>query len=664
MEKTNRRIQIKVNGVGYEFLVGPDTMLAELLRDRLQLTGIKIGCGQGHCGACTVIVDGQAVRSCVYKATRAHEKSVQTVEGLAEDETFARLQQAFVHHGAVQCGFCTPGMLLASKALLDRIEHPTDDEIKAALKHNLCRCTGYKKILEAVRAAAGRESAPARVRTGQVSGGIIGESLLRKDAWKKVSGQTVYSGDLRFDGMLHGAVLRSSRPHAFILGVDVTGARRLPGVKAVLTAKDVPGHKNHGLLAKDWPVLAHDKVRYMGDAVAIVAAETPAQALAALDAIRVEYDSLPVISSPERGLEPDAALVHGDGNLLKHVEINKGDIRQGFSDADHIVETHYKTPMGEHAFLEPEAAVAVPDLDSGSITIYEGSQDPFADRRQIADSLGMSEDSVRVVHMPTGGAFGGKEDIVVQIHAALLAQATGKAVRLVLSRPESLRVHPKRHATRIEMKTGFTQDGRIVAQDIRLLGDTGAYASMGAAVMGQAAALGTGPYDIPHVHIECDVVYTNNPPAGAFRGFGAPQAHFAAESQMDQVAAILGMSPFEIRRRHALRVGSTTNTGQVLADSVGLLECIDRVENAVNAIRDRESVELPANVRRGWGVACGYKHVGRGNGIPDSAGAWVEATQDGRLIVGSGGVELGQGLETVLRQIVAHEFGLPRMQLT
>jgi selenium-dependent xanthine dehydrogenase len=651
-----REIRVQVNGSWHTLRVGPRTTLLEMLREQLRLTGTKNGCGTGHCGACTVIVDDQAERACVYRAWRADGRSVQTIEGLAVEDQLHPLQRAFVEHGAVQCGFCTPGFIMAAKALLDRTPHPADDQIKQALSHNLCRCTGYVKIVQAIRAAAvGSAVAEA---PASPDGSIIGQPVLRPDALDKTTGRTRFTDDLCPEGLLHAAVLRSAHPHARLRGLDVNVARQMAGVAAVLTAGDVPGDRNHGVLKKDWPVLVYDKARYVGDVLALVAAETQSQARDAVQAIRVDYEPLPVLSSAEQALAADAPLVHDDGNLLKVTEITRGDVETAFAHCDLVLEHTYHTPVGEHAFMEPEAALAVPEADGG-VTVYVGSQDPFADRAQIAASLALPEEQVRVVHMPTGGAFGGREDIVAQIHAALLARVTGRPVKLTLSRAESMRVHPKRHATQITIKTGATRDGRILAQRVHMVGDTGAYASMGPAVMPRAAAVATGPYEIPNVHIESLAVYTNNPPAGSFRGFGAPQAHFAAESQMDLVAEQLGMSPFEIRRRHALRVGSTTNTGQILRDSVGIVDCIDRVEAAVNEIRAYEDrLVLSPHLRRGWGVACGYKNIGRGSGIPDTASASVEATRDGRLVVRTGAAEVGQGLEVVLAQIAAQELGV------
>ena len=659
MTTDSRQIRVKVNGVWHTFQVGRRTMLMELLREHLHLTGTKNGCNQGHCGACTVIVEGRAERACIYRAERADGKSVETIEGLARPDGLHALQRAFVEHGAVQCGFCTPGLIMAAKALLDRTLHPTDDEIKAALKNNLCRCTGYVKIINAVHAAARELRGEASPQASPpATGSFIGRSIPRQDAWDKVTGRTIFTADLRVPNMLHAAALRSAYPHARLVRVDVTRARTMPGVAAVLTAADVPGSLNHGLILKDWPVLAYDKVRYVGDAIAIVAAETPEQAAAALEAIEVEYDPLPVVSSAEQGLQPDAPLVHADGNLLKYIEVNKGNVADAFAASDLIIERTYRTPIGEHAFLEPEASLAVPDPDSGTLTVYVGSQIPFADRAQIAASLAIPEDRVRVVHMPTGGAFGGKEDICTQIHTALLAHVTRRPVLMVLSRSESLRVHPKRHATTIRVKSGVTRDGRILAQHIHIVGDTGAYASLGVPVMTRAATHAAGPYDIPNVRVECHAVYTNNPPAGAFRGFGATQAHFAAESQMDVIAESLGISPFELRRRHALRVGAATTTGQVLRESVGLLECLDRVEATLRSLEAEPVPELPADIRRAWGLACAYKNVGLGNGVVDSAGASVEATLDGGLIVRAGAAEIGQGMPVVLSQIAAEELGV------
>ena len=660
MEK--QTISLCINGHPHQVEIGPKTTLLEALRDGLHLTGTKNGCGQGHCGACTVIVDGKAVRSCIYKASRADGARVETIEGIAHDGELHPLQEAFIEHGAVQCGFCTPGMIMAAKALLDAHPHPTDEEIKDALKRNLCRCTGYTRIIQAIRGAAG--GAPPQLPETENPLAAVGCPAPRPDARDKVTGQAIYAADLYFGGMLHAKVLRSKYPHARVLRVDTSKAKTLPGVAAVLTADDVPGAKNHGIVRPDWPVLAYDKVRYVGDAIALVAAETEEIAEKALELIQVEYEPLPVVTSPQEALAPDAPLVHDDGNLLKRIQVRKGDTEKGFAEADVIVEREYRTPSLDHAFLEPEAGVATID-EEGRITVHVGSQIPFADRRQIAASLAIPEEKVRVKAPHLGGAFGGKEDISVQIHAALLAQATGRPVKLVFTRKESLIVHPKRHATTIRLRTGVTREGKLTAVQAEIYGDAGAYASLSEHVMTRTATHAAGPYDVPHVEIDCYAVYTNNVPAGAFRGFGVPQSAFAMESQMDILAEKLGLSPFELRRKNALRVGSTTATGQVLRESVGLLETINRVEEKVQSSKfkvqsSKSEIRNPkSEIRRGWGIACAYKNVGLGGGAPDCAGAEVELTDDGQAIVRAGAAEVGQGLVGVLALLAAEELGLP-----
>ncbi len=689
-------ISMYINGSPHRIEIGSKTTLLEVLRDELHLTGTKNGCGQGHCGSCTVIVDGKAVRSCIFKASRADGARVETIEGLAPSTRLRRaqssrsgqaasgelhpLQKAFIEHGAVQCGFCTPGMIMAAKALLDANPHPSDEEIKDALKRNLCRCTGYTRIIQAVQGAA--EGRPPQLPTAGTPLAAVGRPVPRPDARVKVTGQATYAADLYFEGMLHARVLRSRYPHARILRVDTSRAETLPGVVAVLTADDVPGAKNHGLVRPDWPVLAYDKVRYVGDAIALVAAETEEIAEEALGLIEVEYEPLPVVTSPQQALAAGAPLVHDSGNLLKHIQVRRGDVEQGFAEADVVVEREYRTPRQEHAFMEPEAGVATIDreghvlsgstelaevLSKGKITVHVGSQIPFDDRRQIAASLAIPEQKVRVKATQVGGAFGGKEDISVQIHVALLAQATGRPVKLVFTREESLIVHPKRHATTIRLKTGATRDGQLTAVQAEIYGDAGAYASLSEHVMTRTATHATGPYDVPNVEIDCYAAYTNNVPAGAFRGFGVPQSAFAVESQMDILAEQLSLSPFEIRRKNALRVGSVTATGQVLRESVGLLETINRVEKELEK-RETSNVKRQAvnskletpnsKLRRGWGIACAYKNVGLGGGAADCAGAEVELTDGGRAIVRAGAAEVGQGLVGVLALVAAEELGL------
>lgn len=654
-------INLQVNGDWRVLEVGDKESLLDVLRERLRLTGTKNGCGEGHCGACTVIVDGKARRACITRAARLDGSTVWTVEGLAQQGHLHPVQQAFVASGAIQCGFCTPGMIMAARALLDENPHPTREEIKAALKGNLCRCTGYVKIIEAIELAA--DLMAGRAAPEQVVGTGVGKSVTRPDAVAKATGKMQYAADLFFEGMLYGAVLRSEYPHARLVHVDVSEARSVPGVWAVLTADDVPGRKTHGLVVEDWPVFAWDKVRYVGDAIAAVAAETPEVARAALERIRVEYEPLPVVTDPVAALEDGAPKVHEKGNLISEAKVLRGDVEEAFRKAAVVVEQVYETPFNEHAFMEPETSVAVPREDGG-ITIYTGSQIPFSDQAQVAASLGLPSEKVRIIQTAVGGAFGGKEDISTQIHAALLAQATGRPVKLTLSRRESIRVHPKRHATRIWMKTAAAADGRLLAMKARIWGDTGAYASLGPHVIRRVATHVSGPYEIPNADIISYTVYTNNPPAGAFRGFGATQAHFAAECQMDILAERLGLSPLEIRRKNALRVGAVTATGQLLRESVGLP---DTIEHAVSAIpeahvlgdsqRTWQRATRQGRKVRGWGMACAFKNVGLGGGVADSAGAEVELCEDGALEVRIGAAEVGQGLVGVAAQIAGEILG-------
>ena len=656
----SQEITLYVNDLAHRLEVAPKTTLLQVLRDELHLLGTKNGCGQGHCGACTVIVNGRAVRSCITLVARLDGAHVETIEGLARGDELHPLQQTFIEQGAVQCGFCTPGMIMAAKALLDTRPHPTREEIVKALAPNLCRCTGYASIIRAIEAASSKEQPSFPFKPSKLETRVVGKPVPRPDALAKVTGQAIFAADLYFDNMLHAKVLRSSRPHARIRRIDTSKARAIPGVVAVLTADDIPGTRTHGTVRADWPSLCWDKVCYTGDALALVAAETEAIAEEALSLIEVEYEPLPAVFSPQEALTPGAPLVHENtpGNLLKHIKVRKGDVKAGFTHADLIVEQEYHTPFIEHAYLEPEAGVAVPGPD-GRITVYVGSQIPFEDRRQVAEALAIPREKVRIVQTAVGGAFGGKEDITVQIPTALLARATGRPVKLVFTREESMRVHPKRHATTIRLKVGATLDGKLTAVEATIWGDAGAYASLSEPVMTRTATHVAGPYQVPNVKIDCYTTYTNNPPAGAMRGFGVPQAIFAIESTMDILAERLGLHPLELRRRNALRVGSVTATGQLLRESVGLLETIERVEAAVRELSQEMLVPLERDKHRGWGFACCLKNVGLGGGLPDTAGAAVDLTDDRDAVVRIGAAEVGQGLVGIAAQIAAEVLGVP-----
>jgi len=681
-----KQISFTVNGRNIQLEPVPGETLADLLRKRLRLTGTKIGCNEAECGACTVLVDGEAVLACIYPAERAHGRQILTIEGLAETQEggirLHALQEAFVKYGAVQCGFCIPGQIMVAYALLQCNPNPTQDEIRAALKDTLCRCGAYPSIENAIREAAhalrtGEPMPPASVQESAAEFKVVGRTQVRPDAADKVTGRARFTDDLAFEAMLYARVKRAGVPHAFLRRLNVEKARALPGVAAVLTADDLPGAKNHGLVVADWPILVGlgERVRYVGDALALVAAESQEIADEAVGLIEAEFEMLPVVSDPVQARRADAPRLHEKGNLLKHIKVRKGDIAQGFAEADVILEHTFNTPLMDHAFLEPECSIAVPvktdvtvtsevTVTSDRMEIYVGSQIPYADREQVARALEWPEERVRVVGQWMGGGFGGKEDIAGQIHAALLANVSGRPVKLLFDRRESLLVHPKRHATQIRVKVGAKNDGRLTAIETELYGDTGAYASLGEHVMTRATTHSAGPYEAAHVRADCYAMYTNNPPAGAFRGFGVLQSAFAVEGMMDMLAAELGLDPLALRRLNALRPGSITNTGQELRESVGLIECIDKVEAELRRLAGQEDffaariVPDAPHLCRAWGFAVAYKNTGLGGGAADKAAAEVQLYPDGMLEVRTSSAELGQGLVTVLQMIVAEEFSL------
>ena len=657
-----KTLSFTVNGQATQVEVEEHEYLADVLRNRLGLTGTKIGCNEAECGICSVLVNGTPVVSCIYPALRAEGASVETIEGLAKEGELHPLQEAFVEGGAPQCGFCIPGIIMTAKGLIDTNPDPSEHDIKVALKDTYCRCAGYSFIKHAIQSAAKqiREGAPqnhlpALPETVQPLN-VIGRPLPRPDSVLKVTGKALYSDDFNFPGMLHARTLRAKYPHARILKIDTSKAKALPGVHAVLTADDIPGEKNHGLVIADWPALAVDKVRYIGDPVAIVAADTRDIATAALALIDVEYELLPVVSDPVQAYQPDAPKVMESGNLLKHIKVRKGEMEQGFAEADVVLEETFHTPTYEHAFLEPECSIGR-IAEDGRYEIIVGSQIPYQDRSQVARCLGVADDQVRIKGALIGGGFGGKEDIAGQIHVALLTRATGRPVKMLYDRHESLIFHPKRHATQITIKIGAKNDGTLTAIETTLYGDSGAYASLGEKVMTRATTHSAGPYEVPNVKADCYAMYTNNPPAGAFRGFGVLQSAFAVESAMDMLAERLGIDAVELRRKNLHRVGSVTNTGQTLRESVGLEKCLELVSAEI-AKRKEDTQPASTNKRRAWGLAVGYKNTGLGGGAPDKSSAEVELYQDGTVEVRTSAAEIGQGLVGVVAMCAAEELGI------
>jgi CO/xanthine dehydrogenase Mo-binding subunit/aerobic-type carbon monoxide dehydrogenase small subunit (CoxS/CutS family) len=675
MESEITRIEINVNGKNLDVDIQPGEMLVDVLRNQLKLTGTKVGCNEAECGACTVLIDGEPILSCTYPAAKAHRKRIVTIEGLAQSKTLHPLQEAFILHGAVQCGFCIPGQIMTAAGLLLTNPDPAPREIRQALKDTLCRCGGYPTIERAVLAAAKSVRTGQPVERPEIQESVfehetVGRMKVRPDAKAKVTGEAIYSDDLSFPGMLVGKVLRAGIPHGFLRRLNVEKARNLPGIITVMTAADIPGSHWHGLVIEDWPVLVGvgERVRYVGDSVAIVAAESEEVALQALALIEAEYEIRPVIKDAVQSrTEPEQ--LHPNGNMLKHIKVRKGELQQGFEASEIILEHTFHTVATDHAFIEPECSIAKL-ADDGRMEVYVGSQIPYSDRKQVAAALGWPEDRVRIVGMLIGGGFGGKEDIMGQIHAALLTWKTGRPVKILFDRHESLLVHPKRHATQIRVKMGATREGKLLSVETELYGDTGAYASLGEKVLTRATTHSSGPYEIPNAKADCYAMYTNNPPAGAFRGFGVTQSTFAIESMMDTLAIELNLDPVDLRRMNALKVGSVTNTGQILKDSVGLLECIDRVDAEMRRLLDGRNpfvpriVEGEPNKVRAWGFAVAYKNTGLGGGAPDKAGAEIELYLDGHVEVRTSSAEIGQGLVTVLQLITAEELRLPSTQVS
>jgi selenium-dependent xanthine dehydrogenase len=633
--------------------------LLSYLRDEARLTAAKNACSEGTCGACSVIVNGAALTSCTIPLERVAGKSITTVEGIPGPELGVYVE-AFSEAGAVQCGFCTPGMVIAAKVLLDRNPNPTELQVRAGLRRNLCRCTGYVKIVDGVMRAArlrrGEADVPpassrtdragARGKSARAEG--VGARMRRVDAAAKVTGQARFVDDLREPGMLHGAALRTPHPRARLVSLDVSAARALAGVAVVATWEDIPGRRFTGHVLADWPTLVAvgEVTRYVGDAVALVAAESPDIARHALELISAVYEVLPPVRSPSEALAPGAPALHPQGNVLSRLALKRGNAEAALSAAAHVVEASFHTPFTDHAFMEPESALAYPPDADGVITVRTGEQNVYDGRRYICDTLGLPPEKVRVISEYVGGGFGGKEDQTVQHIAALLAVLARRPVKVALGRAESTRVHVKRHAMSIDLKIGCDPSGRLAGCVARIVADTGAYASLGGPVLHRAVAHAGGPYSYTDIDVEGIAVFTNNPPAGAFRGFGVPQVNFAFESALDLLARKAGISPWDIRYRNAVRPGDALPNGQIAGPDTALEECLLAVKDRFEAAPERT------------GVACGFKNTGLGMGHKDVGRCTLGVGED-HVEVRTGAACIGQGLATVLTQIACHVLDLP-----
>ena len=621
--------------------------LLSALRDELDVLSPKDGCApSGQCGCCTVLLNGKARIACQTSMEKAEGASVVTLEGLdpAERDRYAA---AFAAHGALQCGFCTPGILMRAKAQIDRKGSAlTRDDVARHLGAHLCRCTGYIKILDAVESLA-RNEVPVAVPSGG-----IGSSGIKYEAAELSLGDRPFIDDLRPPGLLHAALHLADHARAAVVRIDTAAAAAVEGVEAVFTAADVPGELRVGLIHKDWPVFIPEggRTSYLGDVLAVVVAGDRETARHAATLVDVEYVPLAPFSDPVVAVGSDEDAVWGlDGNVLSVSAYSRGDVEAALAESAHVVDDVYQTQRIEHAFVEPESTLAVP-TDDGGLYVYSGGQGVWDDRNQVASVLGLDTDRVTVELVSNGGAFGGKEDMSNQAQTSLAAWLLGRPVRCTLSREESLLMHPKRHPIRMAYRAGCDADGRLTGLWVRMIGDSGPYASVGMKVLERAAGHASGPYVVPNINVESTAVRTNNPVCGAFRGFGANQAQFAMEGVMDRLAAAVGISGWEMRSRNVIEPGSVWGPGQVMDDGcLGARACLDDV---------REAYDEAVVAGKPVGLGLGLKNSGLGNGFKEIARAVVHFREDGKVEVRHCWTEMGQGVHTVALQVAVEELGI------
>ena len=637
--------QIYVNNEFYQ--VEGDGKLLPFLRDVCKCKSVKDGCSEGACGTCHVLVDGRAVKACVPTLSMMDGRRILTVEGFSDEEK-ELYAYAFAEAGAVQCGFCIPGMVICAKGLLDVKPDPKREEIAYALRNNICRCTGYKKIMDAVELAA-RLKREGKGIPKKAFSFRLGERVHRVDAREKTLGYGEYVDDVEVDGMLFASAVRAKYPRARVLSIDISQAKALPGVAGVYTAADIPGSVKVGHIIQDWDTMipVGEITRYLGDAVALVAAENPETLERAKKLVKVTYEELPFVSSPYEAMREDAPKLHENGNLLAHKHVSRGNAAEAIGRSKYVLTETFHTPFTEHAFLEPECAVAMPYEDG--VLIYSTDQGTYDTQRECSIMLGLPKEKVRVVNKLVGGGFGGKEDMSVQHHAALAAYLTKRPVKVKLSRAESILIHPKRHPMDMEFTVGCDENGIIQGVTATVIADTGAYASLGGPVLERACTHAAGPYNYQNFEIDGKAYYTNNPPAGAFRGFGVTQTCFGMEMMLTKLAHMAGISPWEIRYRNAIRPGQTLPNGQIVDASTGLAETLEAVREIYESSRYA-------------GIACAMKNAGVGVGLPDYGRA-VLSVKDGRVHIRSGASCIGQGLGTVLVQMTVENTGLKRSQI-
>lgn len=637
-------MQFTLNGVNKNYEGSGDLPLLTYLREQEGITSAKDGCApQATCGACTVELNGKSVLSCVIPMSKVENGNVVTTEGLGEYRQQV-ITNAFVEKCGVQCGFCIPGIVMQANILINNNPKPSRNEIERALTPNLCRCTGYKKIVDAIEYAAEAIKENREIPKPK-SDGKIGKTHPKYDADKLVLGQSPYVADMGFPEMLHGALKFSDHPRAKVIAINIDKAKEYPGVIKVFTSKDIPGSRYTGLIIPDWPLMIEEgeETRYVGDVLAGVVADTEATAREAVKLIDVKYEVLKPLSDPEKSLDENSPKIHPNGNLLSETKIYRGNVEQAIKDADYVTTGTYQTQMIEHGYMEPECSIA--RIHHDGIEIYSQGQGIYEDRKQLAELLDMSEEKVRVILVPNGGGFGGKEDLSVQGHAALFAKFLKKPVKVLLTRDESIIMHPKRHPIKMHYTVGCNKNGKLTVLKADMIGDTGAYASVGMKVLERSAGHAAGPYHIPNVDIVSKAVYTNNLPCGAMRGFGVNQVAFAMESCIDELCEQGGFDRWQFRYDNALTEGGMTSTGQRINRGSGVRQTL----LAVKDIFDNSKYA---------GIACGIKNTGIGNGMADEGRVKIEILSSSKVILHHGWTEMGQGVNTMAVQFLAHETGI------
>lgn len=644
-----------------EYVWQKDMSLMSFLRESIGITSVKNGCSQGACGTCSILVDGKPTKACILKLSKVESRKIITVEGLSlrEKEVYAF---AFGEAGAVQCGFCIPGMVIAAKGLLDSNHNPTRENVQQAIQPNICRCTGYVKIENAILLAAElfNNNTPIMPEKDDVE--KVGIPYNRIDARIKTLGEAEYVDDIKVEGMVYGKAIRPPYARARVISIDKEKALSLPGVIAVYTAENIPGNRFIGHLQKDWPVMIKvgEETRFVGDAVALIVTEKKSLLDEASKLVEIKYEELTPLTSPQDALRPDAPQIHECGfqqfgqhfipqnNVLSHQVLHRGNAEKALENAAYISEHDFYTPFTEHAFMEPECAIGIPDRNG--IKVITGGQGIYDEQREISEMLGLQADEVHIQSAYVGGGFGGKEDMSVQHHAALMAHLCHRPVKVLMTRDESIKTHPKRHAMYMHFKVGCDKEGNLLGMKAEIISDTGAYSSLGGPVLQRACTHAAGPYHFQNISIDGKAVFTNNPPAGAFRGFGVSQSCFAMESSLNELATMVGISDWEIRYKNAIRPGEVLPNGQIADEGTALLETLELCKEYYDNFSKKDGCYV--------GIASAFKNAGLGVGVDDT-GRCNLYVKDNKVHIRTSAADIGQGVQTIVIQIACEATNLP-----